>query len=256
MNEMACSLFRLASVDEDFEERQLNLLHASRLALSGQLLTAILHEMYQPLLAVRLRARNGLELLKAGNHSPVAIEEILKDIEGSVAMATDIAERLRLLSDKRPLELEWLDLNAAVREVVGLAQIQARARGVALELKLAARLPRLRADRVSLQHAVLDLVMNAMDARETLGEHQVIVETRAVGDQIVLRVSDNGTGIAREHRAKLFQPFFTTKREGTGLGLAIARSLVEAHGGDLAIEDRPGPGACFRITLPLLAVVD
>jgi signal transduction histidine kinase len=250
MNEMACSLFRMTSVGEDFEESQLNLLHASRLALSGQLLSAILHEMHQPLLAVRLRARNGLELLKSGNLSPAAIEEILTDIEGSVTLATDIAERLRLLSDKRPLELEWLDLNSAVREVVGIAQIQAKARGVAIELSLAPHLPRLRADRVSIQHAVLDLVMNGMDALEAPDADLVTVETRAAGDSVELRVSDNGCGIAGEHRGKVFQPFYTTKREGTGLGLAIARSLIGAHGGDLAIEDRPGPGACFRITLP------
>lgn len=250
MNEMACSLFRMASLADELPESQLNLLHASRLALSGQLLSAILHEMRQPLVAVRLRARNGRDLLDAGRDSPDAIREIFDDILGSVSLATDIACRLRLLSDKRPLELDWIDLNAAIREVSGIAQIQARARGVTVELRLAEPLPRLRADRVSLQHAVLDLVMNGMDALEATGEHLVVVETLAVGRNIELRVRDSGTGIAAEHRDRLFHPFFTTKPDGTGLGLAIARSIVLAHGGEIAVEDDGGPGACFRITLP------
>lgn len=256
MNEMACSLFKMSSIDDDLAESQINLLHASRLALSGQLLSAILHEMHQPLLAVRLRARNGHDLLDAGDASPDAIRSILRDIEGSVAFATDIAERLRLLSNKRPLALERIDLNAAIREVAGLAEIQAKARGVVLELRLAPGLPPLRADRVSIQHAILDLAVNGMEALDADGERRVTIETCLAGGFAVLRVSDTGTGIAGESRDRLFQPFFTTKPEGTGLGLAIVRSLVEAHGGDVAIEDRPGQGACFRIRLPLLAVVD
>jgi signal transduction histidine kinase len=151
------------------------------------------------------------------------------------------------------LAFEWFDLTDAVREIARLAEIQASARDVALELQLAPDLPPVRADRVSVQHAVLDLAVNGMEALEAHGERKVTIATSPATGFAVLRVSDTGPGIAGEHRRKLFHPFFTTKPEGTGLGLAIARSIVEAHGGDIAIEDRPEPGACFRIRLPLLA---
>jgi signal transduction histidine kinase len=251
MNEMACALFRMPSVGDELAESQVNLLHASRLALSGQLLSAILHEMHQPLTAVRLRAKNGRDLLAAGA-SPEAIDEIFRDIETSVVLATDIAKRLRLLSNKRPLELAPIDLNDAVRELAGLARIQADAREARLELILEPELPPLWADRVSIQHAVLDLAMNGLEALEPDGERVVTIETRIAGWSLEIRVSDTGPGIALANRKKLFQPFFTTKAEGTGLGLAIARSLVEAHGGALDAERRRGPGACFCIRLPLL----
>ena len=256
MNEMACSLFRMWSVGGELPESQVNLLHASRLALSGQLLSAILHEMHQPLTAVRLRARNGRDLLDAGNASPEALAEIFRDIEASVSLATGIAKRLRLLSNKRPLELQPIDLNEAIEEVAGLARIQAASRDAALELALEPDLPLLWADRVSIQHAILDLAINGMEALEPGGKRVVTIETALAGCFLEVRVRDTGLGISCEGRERLFQPFFTTKPEGTGLGLAIARSLVEAHAGDLVIEDQRGPGACFRIRLPLISEVE
>lgn len=251
MNETTCSLFRMPSIGAGLGESQLNLFHAARLALSGQLLSAILHEMQQPLIAMRLRARNGCDLITKGHHSPEAIREIFRDIEGCAAFATDIASRLRLLSDKRPLELEPLDLNEAIREVAVIAEIQAKARGAILELSLAPRLPRLCADRVSIQHAVLDLVINGMEALGEHDERRVIVETSVSGGCAELCVRDTGPGVASGIGDRLFQPFFTTKPEGTGLGLAIAKAIVEAHGGELDVVDRPVRGACFRIRLPI-----
>jgi len=251
MNDMTCSLFRMPSTGAELGESQRNLFHAARLALSGQLLSAILHELQQPLIAMRLRARNGRDLLAAGDHSSEAIHEIFRDIEGCAAFATDIASRLRLLSDKRPLELEPLDLNEAIREVAVIAEIQAKACGVTLELRLAPHLPRLNADRVSIQHAVLDLVINGIEALGEHDERRVIVETSARGGHAEVSVRDTGPGVARKIRGRLFEPFFTTKPEGTGLGLAIAKAIVDAHGGCLEVVDPPARGACFRIRLSL-----
>jgi signal transduction histidine kinase len=255
MNEVACPIFRIPGIGSELEN-QVNLLHAARLALSGQLLGAIVHEMQQPLIAVRLRARNGRDLLAGGRHSIEAMEEIFVDIEGCVASATEIADRLRLLSDKRPLALEPLDLNEAVREVARIAELQAKSRGATLELRLTPGLPMIDADRVSIQHAALDLIINGMEALDPLGDGLVTVETGGGRDHVELRISDTGSGIESGSRHRLFEPFFTTKPDGTGLGLAIARSIVEAHRGRLDIEDRLASGACFRIQLPLAVGVN
>jgi signal transduction histidine kinase len=123
-----------------------------------------------------------------------------------------------------------------------------------LRAELAPDLPHVSADRVSLQHVLLDLIVNAMDAMaESEGERTVTVRTLGDADGVYVTVSDTGPGIAAEHRDRLFDAFFTTKPQGIGLGLAIARSIVEAHGGQIGVDDRGGPGATFRLVLPMRA---
>jgi signal transduction histidine kinase len=109
------------------------------------------------------------------------------------------------------------------------------------------------ADRVSLQQVVLNLVVNAMDAldRHEGTDRHVVVRTGQESDAVECAVSDTGPGIPSEHRPRLFETFFTTKEDGLGLGLAIARSIVEAHAGRIWAEDRGGPGATFRMRLPV-----
>ncbi len=136
--------------------------------------------------------------------------------------------------------------------MIRLAEIEAQARDVTMRVDLAPHLPWIRADRVSVEHAVLDLIVNAIEALEDSDERVVAVESRMVGDDVEVRISDTGTGIPAAHRSRLFHAFFTTKPDGTGLGLAIAKSIVEAHGGSICAEDVPQGGAAFRIRLPQL----
>jgi two-component system, LuxR family, sensor kinase FixL len=101
---------------------------------------------------------------------------------------------------------------------------------------------------------MLNLMMNAMDAMDQLkaSERLVIVQTRGLDNAVEVAVSDIGHGIPPDRLPKLFDAFFTTKKEGLGLGLAIARSIVEAHGGRIWAEDQGGRGATFRLSLPAL----
>ena len=112
-----CALSEMSSIGVQPTDREPNLRNAARLSLSGQLMTSILHEMYQPLVAAGLRARNGRDLLDAGGSSPEALRAIFEDIEGCLSFAIDIGQRLRCLSDNRPLELAPLDLNDTLRQV-------------------------------------------------------------------------------------------------------------------------------------------
>jgi C4-dicarboxylate-specific signal transduction histidine kinase len=123
-----------------------------------------------------------------------------------------------------------------------------------LRADLEAALPQVLADRVCLQHVLLSLTLNAMDAMEGLEAEQrkVLLRTRRIDDSVVLAVSDAGHGIAAEHLPKLFDAFFTTKKEGLGLGLAIAQSIVEAHNGKISAENHGGSGATFYVALPAM----
>jgi signal transduction histidine kinase len=128
----------------------------------------------------------------------------------------------------------------------------ARRRHVMLRAELEPALPSVRADRVCIQHVLLSLALNAMDAMDELepAQRRVLLRTRRVGAAIELSVSDTGQGIAAEHLPRMFEAFFTTKREGLGLGLAVAQSIIEAHQGRISAEAHNGPGATFRVQLP------
>jgi signal transduction histidine kinase len=144
-----------------------------------------------------------------------------------------------------------LDVNEVAHDVLRLVRADALRRGVALRAELSPALPTVDADRVSLQQVILDLVVNAMDAMaENEGERLVIVRTRPGVDLVEIAVSDTGPGIPVDLRPKLFEAFFTTKPEGIGFGLTIARSIVEAHRGQIWAEEHDGRGATFRLTLP------
>ncbi len=104
--------------------------------------------------------------------------------------------------------------------------------------------------RDQLVQVFLNLVLNAIDATDRDGRIDLQVNRRSDGVEVSVR--DNGSGIAPEHAARLFQPYFTTKKHGTGLGLFVTRQLVTEHGGTVTFESRPGEGTIFRVTLPLV----
>jgi two-component system sensor kinase FixL len=106
------------------------------------------------------------------------------------------------------------------------------------------------ADKVQVQQVLLNLIRNAIEAMTDSPRRDLTIATQATGDNsLTVSVIDTGQGIAPEIKAQLFQPFVTTKRQGMGVGLSISRTIIEAHGGKIWIEDNPGGGTIFRFTL-------
>jgi PAS domain S-box-containing protein len=240
--------------EDELRAARLDLVHASRLALVGELMASIAHEIKQPLTSILTNAGAGLLLLERDARADAAAElvEILGDIREQSRLAGGVIERLRALAANRPLERRPLDVNEVANDVLRLVEGDARRRSVVLAAHLTSSLPAVDADRVCLQQVVLNLLMNAMDTMDqvTPEDRRLTVQTRRVGDAVEVAVSDTGPGIPSERLPQLFEAFFTTKKDGLGLGLAIARSLVEAHGGRIW-ADAPGErGATFRLTLP------
>ena len=131
-------------------------------------------------------------------------------------------------------------------------QNEAVRKGVALRIDLAADVPPVLGDRVQLQQVILNLVMNGIEAMNTVADRpreMVIRSSAQESDNVLLAVQDSGIGIDPRNLDKIFDTFYTTKPQGMGMGLAISRSIVENHGGKLWAAPNDGPGATFQFTL-------
>ena len=151
-------------------------------------------------------------------------------------------------------ELQEFDLTEVVKDTLEIVRSEASKKGIELSAAhINGSLP-VHADRVHLQQVILNLAMNGLDAMHscTPGSGKMSIETARVEDTAVeVSVSDSGAGIPKDQINKIFDTFYTTKRQGTGLGLSIARTIVETYGGKIWAENRSGGGAIFRFSLPL-----
>jgi signal transduction histidine kinase len=140
-----------------------------------------------------------------------------------------------------------------VRDVIGFVATLAEARQIALRYASAATDLHIRGDPVQLQQVVLNLIINVMDAisEALVRKREISVTTSRSGAYAEIRVRDTGLGIAADDLKNVFNPFFTTKPQGMGIGLAIARTIIEAHHGQIAAESPPSGGALFTIKLPI-----
>ena len=166
--------------------------------------------------------------------------------------ASDVIGRIRALVKKSGTEKASLDLNEAIQEVVGLVQSEIQKSGVTLQMELADDLPQILGNRVQLQQVILNLVMNGIEAMDTVTDRPREILIRSCeheSDQLLIAVQDSGVGIDSQNLEKIFDAFYTTKPQGMGMGLAISRSIVENHGGRLWAVPNDSPGATFQFTL-------
>jgi signal transduction histidine kinase len=229
--------------------------HMNRRAGIAALSASIAHELNQPLGAILSNAEAAELLLDRQPLDLAVIKEVLADIRRSDQRAADIITHMRDLlrkNDSEPLEI---DLNDVIRRVVELLTPEARLRGISVNTLLDPRRLAVRANAVHLQQVVLNLALNGMEAMRdsTHGERRLTIRTGAANDsRVEVTVSDTGSGLAADTLDRVFEPFFSTKRDGIGLGLSIARTIIERQGGTISAENRPGGGATFRFILPSL----
>ena len=230
------------------------LTHIGRVSALGELTASLAHELSQPLTAILSNAQAAQLLLEADVVNLEKVREFLSDIVAEDKRAAAVIHRLRVLLKKGDPEFVSLDLNDIVGEVAWLMRSDAIIRNVPIGLELADDLPRVRGDRVQLQQVVLNLVLNGLEAmREPgAGDRTLVIRTARDGAAAVaVAVQDSGIGIDEKELDRLFQPLYTTKAEGLGMGLAIARTIVDAHGGQLGAANNVHGGATFHFTLPV-----
>jgi PAS domain S-box-containing protein len=233
------------------EEAQQELAHASRLAMVGELTASIAHEINQPLGAILSNADAAEMMLEAEPPAVDEVRHILSDIRKDDLRANDVIQKLRGLLRKRDFEMQALDLNDIIAEVIVLVRGEARRRGVTVENQFTQNLPPVQCDKVQLQQILLNLFLNGMEAMAVIpGDKRLTIYTTMRENGCAeVGVCDSGPGIAPENLARIFEPFFSTKKAGMGLGLSISRSLVEGHGGRIWAENLPDGGAIFRFTV-------
>jgi signal transduction histidine kinase len=231
------------------KEAQARLLESQKLAAVGQLGAGVAHEINNPLTGILGQAQLLLE--QKAPEDPEA--EALRQIEELARRSRDITlNLLRFSQQKEEPDLVPLDLNAAVREALLLAERQVRDDGVDLSVVLAEALPQVRGDAGQLAHVLVNLLSNSRTACRGRPSPRIAVSTLAAEGEVRLAVRDNGRGIDPEVRSRIFEPFFTTKQvwSNVGLGLSVSWRIVAAHGGRIEVESRPGEGSTFTVVLP------
>ncbi len=238
--------------EASLREAQIELAHVSRVTTMGEMAASIAHEVNQPLAGIVTNANAGLRWLAGDlpnlNEAREAIRRIIRD--GN--RAGDVVSQMRALFQKARTAKEWLHINEAIEEVVTLTQSEVRKNKVVLRMELAADLPPIMGDRVQLQQVVLNLILNGIEAMNTVENHEramVIRTQRGEGDEVRIVVRDSGIGLDPLSAERIFEAFHTTKPGGLGMGLSISRSIVESHGGRLWAVSNDGPGATFQFTL-------
>ena len=238
--------------DARLKELQSEVTHMSRFTALGEMASTLAHEINQPLTAISNYLKGCQRLLEQ-----IEIEQapVLREAVGKAAdqalRAGHIIRRLREFVARGESERRVESLPKLVEDASTLALVGARENGVEVFYRLDSTAELVLADRIQIQQVLVNLIRNAIEVMaESPNRRELEIATVANADETVeVSVADSGSGLAPEVAAHLFQPFVTTKRHGMGLGLSICRTIVEAHGGRIWVDSRPGGGTIFRFTL-------
>lgn len=230
---------------------QADLAHINRVSTMGELTASLAHEIKQPIGAAVTNAEACIRFIDRKEPDLPEAREAAVEMVKDVRRAADIIDRVRLLYQRGSSRLEAVDLNQLIQEMVSMMGVEANRQAVDIRTYLTQEVPRVMADRVQLQQALMNLMSNGIEAMHAEGGELRIQSRFSANGQLLISVSDTGIGFPPENADKIFNAFFTTKARGTGLGLAITRSVIQSHGGRIWAAANPGGGATFTFTLPI-----
>jgi len=237
----------------EIQRQRTELAHVARVSMMGQLASALTHELNQPLGAILRNAEAAEIFLQSDQPNLEEIRQILTDIRRDDKRAGNVIDRMRSLFKRRSLVPGRLDLRDLLEDTAAMLQPDAAARQTKLKLEMPPELPPAQGDRVHVQQVLLNLILNGMDAMNSIPSARRTLAVRAAetkNGNLQVSVSDRGTGIAPDAAVHIFEPFFTTKSTGMGMGLAISRTIIEAHGGDIWMRSSAMDGTTFTFILP------
>jgi len=222
---------------------------SERLAAVGRITAGVAHEVKNPLNSMRLWLENLKESLPPDTE-PEA-QQAMKVLDAEIDRLDAVVKRFLDFARPMDVRLEATQLADLLREVLEVAGPQLERSKVQVAQLLPIDVPEVFVDRALLKQAVLNLVLNAVDAMPNGGQLQLTLSRR--GENAEITVGDTGKGIPMEHRQKVFQLFFTTRPGGSGIGLASTFRIVQLHNGSIDFTSEIGRGTTFRIELPLAA---
>jgi signal transduction histidine kinase len=235
-------------------ERRLNemeavLVHAARVNELGHNLSSLIHEVNQPLTAIANYSAASIQLVDTSE--PERLKHLLQRLAEQVGRATAIVRRLRDFIARHDTDRQTENLPELLRDAVRLAVVGTTEPTPNMELRGNPAASWVFCDRIQVEQVIFNLVRNAIEAMSGSERRVLSLGTDLTANGMVeVSIADTGPGLSPEIRAKLFEPFTTTKAGGLGIGLSICRVIIEAHGGQLEAEDDPGGGTIFRFTLP------
>jgi two-component system sensor histidine kinase DctS len=231
------------------QERQLE--RSARLASVGEMASTLAHELNQPLMALSNFALAARALAERGEGGLLA--ETLNDIIAQSKRASEIVKRVRVFINPQRAHYENLAPEEVIQHAVDLLKPELQRHHAQLLLQLEEGLPPVRGDSVLLEQVLMNLIHNALHAMQSQppSRRRIVLLCRQQAQGVSVTVTDNGPGIPAEQIEQIFAPFFTSKPDGLGLGLNICRTIVEAHGGCISVENSPAGGAAFTFSLPL-----
>ncbi len=242
-------------VEKEVLQLRKELAHSNRVTIMGELAASVVHEINQPLSAIRNNAQAALHLLQNPQTNMPDLKEILFDIIADNKRASDVILRVRDLYKKQDHKKVLLDLNELVQEVFAFLKNETITRNVSLKLLPDKTIPLVTADRVQLQQVIMNFILNSTEAMEEIMpiKREIAVSIHRAGEEkIGLSIRDYGRGIDKKNLLRIFEPFFTTKPGGIGMGLSISRSIIEDHGGEVWAENNENGGASFHFTIQVM----
>jgi C4-dicarboxylate-specific signal transduction histidine kinase len=219
----------------------------------GELTASLAHEILHPIATARNNARAAMRFLDKSPPNMAEVREALACIVRDADRGKAIVDRIREHIKKAPPRNDRFDINEAIEEVIEMVRAPIDKNRVSVRTRLAPGLNSVWGDRVQLQQVVLNLILNAVEAMDSVEERRRTLSIRteqkgAAG--ILVAVHDSGPGLDPEHLQRVFDPFYTTKPSGLGMGLSICRSIIDAHGGRLWADANQPRGTIFQFTLP------
>lgn len=236
---------KVAEATESLKAAQDNMVRAETLAAIGTLAAGVSHEISTPLNTIIGFVQLVMSEIEEGSGQ----KGDLRVVEQEALRCRKIVQSL-LTFARTPLnESSFVDINSMLQETLAFIEYQPSMRKVTVRRDLDLNIPAVEADAMQLKQVFLNIILNAVQAMPDGGDLRIATGTSE--NMVYVLVSDTGSGVPEADRQKIFQPFYTTKKEGTGLGLSISYGIIKEHGGEIFVESGPGGGATFRVSLPV-----
>jgi signal transduction histidine kinase len=226
-----------------------------KMATLGHVAAGIAHEIRNPLSGINIHL-SALERIHEEASFPGAegkeqAARIMAQIQSASRRIESVIRKVMDFSRPAPVRAGLADLNQSIEDAVDFTSTLLRRSGITLDRSRLESLPQCYADSSLLTQVIMNLITNAVQAMEgSEGQKLLEVSSALRGGRIVIRVSDSGPGIPASLRGRIFDPFYTTRKDGYGIGLSFSRKVVEEHGGTLTADTSTWGGAEFRIEIP------